>query len=337
MKIRIICERLKSLVFVIFLALQISVLAQEEAEEKENFIAHEWGVFAVDMRNNFIQIGMPVTQEQKRGDIRALKPIIYFYSQEPLSVKVRVKFPYGNPGRTLPQAELLGNELKWKVKVLEGKENVEENELNKKDKTPKEEMTERIRRIPPRLPQSITNEDWVEMARDVKANTIKVNMQKEKFLFYDGWIRNYKFNVSMEEDKTSKTGTVFSIDNESEYPAYDILIIKKDDDQYEIGTLENLKSEKSVKVKTEVIKEKDFQKKGSKMLEEALTKAGLYKDEAKSVAEIWKEKFFDEEKDSYTYLIYRMPEEEYNKLLPIKINPIPKELKRIGLVWVQQQ
>lgn len=317
----------------IFLAIQINFASGE----KKNFIVHEWGIFEVN-KNNFIRIGMPGGQVQKipPGIPATRKPIIYFYSQEPLRIRVKVKFPYGNPAQTLPQAQYLGNSIKWRVKILENeKSKVERNSLFDEEQEIKKarKKLEQFRRRPL---QSITDEDWVEIAREVKSNTIKVNMQKEKFLFYDGILRNYEFDVLIDEEKSSRTGSVFSIENDSENDIYDILIIKKEDEQYEIGTLSKVKSERSAKVKTEVIKEGEFQSKGSKILKKALIKAGLYKDEAESVIEIWIDKFFNEEKEEYTYLIYRITEEEYNKLLPIKIKPAPKEIKRVGLVWIQQ-
>jgi hypothetical protein len=60
-----------------------------------------------------------------------------------------------------------------------------------------------------------------------------------------------------------------------------------------------------------------------------LKKAELYEDEANSLVEIWKKDLFQAEGLT---CFYRIPKEEYDRLLPLTLNPRPEKLVRIGLI-----
>jgi hypothetical protein len=68
---------------------------------------------------------------------------------------------------------------------------------------------------------------------------------------------------------------------------------------------------------------------GVKTLVSQLKDAGLFEDEAASLATLWTRDLF--ESDGVT-LFYRLPQEEYERLLPLTLNPRPESLVRVGLV-----
>ncbi len=60
-----------------------------------------------------------------------------------------------------------------------------------------------------------------------------------------------------------------------------------------------------------------------------LCQAGLYDAEAKSVLAIWEKGLFD--RPGVT-AIYLLPQEEYDRMLPLTISPKPQKIVRVGIV-----
>jgi hypothetical protein len=65
------------------------------------------------------------------------------------------------------------------------------------------------------------------------------------------------------------------------------------------------------------------------VLLEQLKDAGLFEDEAQSLVDVWKQEFFQAEGLT---LFYRIPQEQYEKILPLTMKPKPVKLIRVGLV-----
>jgi hypothetical protein len=60
-----------------------------------------------------------------------------------------------------------------------------------------------------------------------------------------------------------------------------------------------------------------------------LKEAGLFEDEAASLTTLWTHDLFESEGVT---LFYRLPQEEYERLLPLTLKPRPETLVRVGLV-----
>jgi hypothetical protein len=67
----------------------------------------------------------------------------------------------------------------------------------------------------------------------------------------------------------------------------------------------------------------------AKVLLEQLKDTGLFEDEAQSLVDVWKQEFFQAEGLT---LFYRIPQEQYEKMLPLTMKPKPEKLIRVGLV-----
>lgn len=68
---------------------------------------------------------------------------------------------------------------------------------------------------------------------------------------------------------------------------------------------------------------------GVKTLIGQLKDAGLFEDEAASLVTLWTRDLFESEGVT---LFYRLPQEEYERLLPLTLKPRPETLVRVGLV-----
>jgi hypothetical protein len=69
--------------------------------------------------------------------------------------------------------------------------------------------------------------------------------------------------------------------------------------------------------------------KDAKVLLEQLKDTSLFEDEAQSLVDVWKQEFFQAEGLT---LFYRMPQEQYEKMLPLTMKPKTEKLIRVGLV-----
>ena len=61
-----------------------------------------------------------------------------------------------------------------------------------------------------------------------------------------------------------------------------------------------------------------------------LTAAGLYEDEASSLADLWKKELFG---TTGLHVFYRIPQQEYDRCMPMTLTPKAESLVRVGLVF----
>src|SRR5262249_25073629 len=61
-----------------------------------------------------------------------------------------------------------------------------------------------------------------------------------------------------------------------------------------------------------------------------LKEAGLFEDEAKLLADTWKHGMFVR---PGLHVFYRIPQEEYDRCMPLTINPTPEKVVRTGLIF----
>jgi hypothetical protein len=314
-----------------------SSVAQEAGAK--GLIVHEWGVWRVhndgDLANADLQAvwnGLPkFVYGQMSG--RSLpkhwpnvepvdRPVMFFYSPTPVLVDLRIDFPGGHPmvwwpgtlepanhvGRQ-PQPAELSRHLLWRFQV----------------KTPPQGRPERA--LAP-----VEKDHWVQTVRDVGGDSIhafvgeqRFGTEHEKFIYYDGllprgdWVR-----PTVEKDRVRLT-------NRAAHPIYDVTVVdRRTPDRVRFARLARLDAgAKDAVLELTETDEAAWRKTAETTLSKQLVDAGLSAPEARSLIELWKAELLYA---GGVTLFYRLPQEEYERCLPLKMTPKPEKLVRVGLV-----
>jgi hypothetical protein len=335
----------------VYLGDKSTVTLSADGPVRKGLEIHEWGVFTVhddielaniDMCSEWSALpkffygqtpgrNLPIDH----SNIEVKKPVIFFHAPEPLTQEVRVDFPGGVPAVWWPRTrspirENIGRTpdekpkepyrtLEWQVYLKE---------------PPKGERSDA-------KPQAVEKDHWVETLRAVKADPVfaRINewhgkeigglaargFEREQFLYYDGLIPLPR-RVALTVDKDKIT-----VANPTGSPVFDLTVVdRRTPDHLRVARLEKLDAK--TKDKTLELKEvdaKEWPAAAAASLTTKLKDAGLFEDEAKALADIWKKDIFAA--DGLT-MFYRLPQEEYERLLPMKLNPRPEKLVRVGLI-----
>jgi len=309
----------------------------------KGFFVHEWGVFRVhddiewanaDARAEWD--GLPrfvYGQTTGRDFPRRLdnmrpvfKPVIFFHAPRAMRATVRVDFPRGVPAVWWPatQSPAISDDdfqgpverpvrpvrsLEWgmDLKNLRGPEAIE------------------IVRRP------VDKAHWMSKLRDVKSDDVYVSVsnafpsfEREGFVYYDGLLPAVQA-LSVTIDKGSAR-----LKNEAKFAIADVwLVERRDAEKPRVARLPRLAAREVKDVDLAAMKEADWADDAAKSLTAELKAAGLNEDEAQSLAAIWKDDFFS---SPGVTLLYRLPQEEYDRLLPLTVKPRPEKVVRVGLV-----
>lgn len=306
---------------VILAGLGFAVFALLGKEPNSPVVAHEWGTFtSVAMDTGaparwapwtgpkdlpcFVHWGATQVKFQLSGLVRMETPVIYFYSQQPATLSVKVDFPAGLLTEWYPNAasnptpqekpdvpvEAKKGWLRWdKVEVLPGSN-----------------LAFPVER----------KESHYFAARATDAAPLRVGSEQEKLLFYRGvgnfapplWAR-YPGDGKIELRNTSR----------DEIP----LVIAFENQNGKIGyrVIHNLKGETSIappEMNGDVAAL-------HKELARELVTAGLYEKEAAAMIETWRDSWFE----SGMRVFYLMPNAEVNAVLPLSIAPTPATIARV--------
>jgi len=293
---------------------------------------HEWGVLSVysdvelanaDMRAEWD--GLPKfvhgrvdarTVPVFSGEARV--PVIYFHAPQPINLNVKVDFPRGKPAVWWPGNAVVGgrggiqamqpeNALVWNVQFRPS------NAANFQQKD---------------LPKG----HWMEALRAVKADDVCLyqaglndRLVKERFIYYDGLIPAPKgLTIQVQ-------GDTISLKSQAKHPLLDVTIVDlRNIRKIRTGTIAKLEPEADVKdVKLTERDQTKWPAAGIDELIGQLKTAGLNEDEAKSLTDVWRKAFFETEGVS---VFYRLPQDIYDQLLPLTINPKPEKIVRTLLV-----
>ncbi len=309
----------------------------------KGLVVHEWGVFRVhddvdlanaDMRAVLENLppfvygqvtGRELPKHWNNVDI-VDKPVLFFYAKDPVAVSLKIDFPTGTPGVWWPgtqrpgidQGILVGGQpnkpfksLEWSLLVKQGPKI--KNQQNSKLK-------------------EVGDSHWVKSLRDVDADDIyalvgerSFGAEREKFVYYDGLLPRGKWlKISVEKDQ-------IALLNQVDFPVFDVTIVdRRVPGKTRVARLEKIDGNAQVKKPTfEDVAEKSWPDAGIKTLRDQLKEAGLYEKEAASLCEQWKDELFATEGLT---LFYRLPQEEYDRQLPLTMRPRPEALVRVGLV-----
>jgi hypothetical protein len=178
----------------------------------------------------------------------------------------------------------------------------------------------------------VGEKSWVKTLREVKADDVYVRAgeqyvacEREKFVYYDGLLPRGKWaEITFEKDSVA-------LANLAKHPLYDLTVVDRRKAGH-IRIARVAKLEAGAKVAELEFKGADAKGWPASSLDTLvgqLKEAGLFGDEAKSLADLWKEELF---LTPGVTLFYRLPQEEYERLLPLKMKPKPEKLVRVGLV-----
>jgi hypothetical protein len=308
----------------------------------KGLVVHEWGVWRVhndgDLANADLAAiwnGLPkFLYGQMAG--RELpkhwpnlepadRPILFFYSPTPVELELRIDFPGGHPmvwwpgtlepanhlgrGQQPQQPAELSRHLLWRFRV----------------KTPPPGRPERA--LAP-----VEKDHWVQTIRDVGADSVhayvgeqRFGSEQEKFIYYDGllprgdWVR-----PTVEKDRVRLT-------SRASHPVFDVTVVdRRTPNKVRVARLARLDAgTKDAVLELTDIEEATWRKEGEATLRRQLTDAGLSEPEARSLIALWKAELLDA---GGVTLFYRLPQEEYERCLPLKMTPRPEKLVRVGLV-----
>jgi hypothetical protein len=297
---------------------------------KKGLLIHEWGVINVyedvDLANadrraawdalpKFV-FGNVDRRQVPEQELRVvLAPVIYIHSAFAETLQVRVEFPGGRPAvwwpananrRRNPDGAWRNNYLDWLVEVRQPA-----------DRT-------RIR-----IPEG----HWMAHLRQVKAADLHAlddfhessAPYWENFIYYDGLIPSTDaLSIRVAHD-------ALTLSNRARHAVHDVTVIdRREPGVVRVGRVARIDAgAQAVSPKFTRIPSKDWPQAGVSVLIRQLSEAGLFEDEAKAMAEVWRKDFFETEGLT---LFYRLPQEEYDRLLPLEVKPrTPEKTVRVML------
>lgn len=313
-------------------------LAIADDPVEKDLTVHEWGVFRVhtdaEMANadllqewndlpEFVygQInGRNIPQHYGAIEIRR-RPIVFFHAARPLEVQMKIDFPGGLPGVWWPgtisparegeQRVELSSSLLWQLGIQQPP----------KGKLPKGPA-----------PPQVAKGHWIEHLRNVKCDEVfakysqnQFDIDREKFVYYDGIFPQGKWlKVEAVDGKITVTSQV-------KHSIFDVTVIDhRDEKQIRIARNGELRAAGDfMPAEFETGSGDEFAAQAAKKLTSQLVMAGLFEDEAQALAALWKKELFE---TPGLHVCFRLPQEEYERRLPMTLSPRPASLIRVGLV-----
>jgi hypothetical protein len=307
--------------------------------KEADLIVHEWGTFTSVAGRNGVALdwrplngpsdlpGFVYTEKDVDGyrntferggkgvvaKVRMETPVVYFYTPKELDVNVEVRFPEGKITEWYPQAgyvndriganetaQTFGNGINWgRIKLLPNKEESLLREAAYSHYYPARET------------------DAVQLQ---VCNADKTKIEHEKFLFYRG-VGNFNLplNVKLVKDKV-----VLSENRAASQgaPVIDMVVFEKRGGRIGFRYVPKLDAGETTidrPVLGRTIEEVYSQ------LEKTLTVNGLYLKEAKAMIKTWEDSWFEEG----LRVFYILPRQTVDKVLPLSVNPKPKETVRV--------
>jgi hypothetical protein len=280
---------------------------------QQGLIVHEWGVIQLDLGSKgallranpseedlpkFVEMPKPPKQERWEPP-RPMKPIIYFYAQEALkSVQAGVKIDESFTAWFPKCSKATDKSLSWSFSISPQKPR--NCEIKKVDK-----------------------DSWWAIARDTDSAFVRTGNTVEKFLFYEG-LCDFEPALGIKIGKDNK----ITLTNQSDKAIRHIFIISVKDKDPRVDYIKELDAKKENSCDLPERKTAE----PLKELEKALVEAGLYEKEASGMVRVWEKDFF---KTDGLRVLYILSQEDYDKLLPVEINPKPKEIRRVMVVQIE--
>jgi hypothetical protein len=290
------------------LILLTTALARPSTNDHTEVTVHEWGTFTSVAGED----GMPVpwanftasqdlpcfvynfggTKWSVPGTVRMETPVLYFYGSSESSENVKVSFPKGTITEWYPKESQIrqNNLLEWQnVKI-----------------SPK---------ASPEFPQEQGTSHYYA-ARDTDAAPLQVGSQSEKFLFYRG-VGTFPLPLSAQ---TTSDGKVL-VKNLGSQPVNGVILFDNHAGKRRNALVGALNDEATVNLES-------LQNNWAGLLmdlERVLISQGLYQKEARAMIETWRDSWFEDG----TRLLYIVPRQSVDGILPLDIKPSPAEISRV--------
>ncbi len=256
---------------------------------------------------------LPVSVTQKMET-----PVLYFYSDVPRKVDVRVDFPKGLISQFYPKPTTVLPTLSTQV-LANG--SIQYSKL--------EVLAEPVA-VPPVIAGNVYGP-----ARNTKANFVRMNGETEKFVFYRG-LGDFKTSLKVTSNATylnvkdtfgNGIPFMLAVNVRNGKGAFKVLgsLTKSGQNNFAFAEL-NQELEPRFAMT-------DFESKVAPVLVTALQNTGLFKEEAESMVNTWRLSYFHTEG---LRVLYVLPRVETDALLPLQITPSPEKLVRtlVGRVEV---
>lgn len=329
---------------------------------KADYVAHEWGTFTSVQGSDGIQlewnpfvvaelpkfvydarnpVGRPprlvlpsFAMPFKSGLIakqRMETPVIYFYAKEAQKVDVDVAFPDGRITEWYPQLVNPKNHA-WAPAVKPGDQEVAMGRpqgsmrWGEVEILPGDGAAEAMK-----FPKDESGSHYYA-ARETDASALRVKTvdgaeQYEKFLFYRGL---GQFEAPLQVSHWGDQGEQIRIHNKGKQPMgpYFIYAVRGEKAALvEVPVLDaGVMDDKDFKFDEIARPAASVRSELAGKLRSTLTRAGLYEKEAASMVKTWEDSWLGEQG---LRVLYPLPEKWADEVLPLKISPAPKELKRV--------
>ena len=243
-------------------------------------------------------------------------PVTYFYTDEPMALKVRVDFPQGLLTEFYPPVLAMGPKTESKAK--DAKPAIGKGFLDWGQITvfPPSQLEVSRRRIPPVQPG-----DPYAAARETDSDIVwatnVTGNYMEKFLFYRG-VGNFDLPVKMQ----SAGKDHFQITNNGRDAIHAAFLVQVNDGKVRFTHVGRVEKASAAILSPEIRTFDDL----SKAMAADLIAEGLYEKEAVAMVNTWKSSWFGEEG---TRLLYLLPQSFTDKELPLSITPKPNESLRV--------
>jgi hypothetical protein len=327
------------------LALAVAPLhAQAKDPPAKGLVVHEWGIWRVhndlelanaDMRAiwealpKFVYGQLPGRELPKHWQNLEIvdRPVLFFHTPAAVDLTLRLDFPRGLPGLWWPGTQspalrdgrIVGRtaegetfrSLEWQLRL-------------------KEPPPERRANAPGFEP--VDARHWMAELRKVKADDVfarcgemRFGVQRERFVYYDGLLPRGDWAAL-----SFARGEV-RIANKAKHPLFDVTLVdRRAAGKVRVARLEKLDGGADARaLELKEIDAAEWAREGPKTLLGQLQGAGLFEDEAAALVELSRAELF--EADGLT-LFYRLPQDEYERLLPLTLKPTAEKLVRVGLV-----
>jgi hypothetical protein len=309
----------------------------------KGFLVHEWGVWRLhddlefanaDMRAEWDGLppfvyGQTTTRDFPRHWDKPVysvtKPVIYFHAPNPMAAEVRVEFPTGLPA------------VWWPATQSPAYQDNAFREVGLKEKSVKSlQWKLHLKQAPwaparPPALAALSKPHWMQALRDVQCDDVYapvgergVGLEREQFVYYDGLLPRAKA-LAIKAGKAKAT-----LKNEAKFVVFDVWVVdRRDPDRPRVGRVPRLDAGDSADVDLAVLKDARWADEAAAALTAQLKDAGLNADEAAALTKIFTADFF---RSAGVTLFYRLPQEEYDRLLPLTVKPCPEKIVRVGLI-----
>lgn len=249
---------------------------------------------------------MPTNPLEKGITQKMETPVIYFYGDKGTEVDVKVEFPQGIISQYYPRAESYSPKYDDISSI--GPSNF--------DFSVKLEAENDYLGMPATYEKSIWNP-----AREVNANTISVNSESEKFIFYRG-VGNFSTKIKVTANDSSVT-----VNNLDAKPISHAFILRFTGSYGDIKALGEVKSTTNARIPgSSGLGKHGYVTKAKNMIASALVERGLFKDEARAMVNTWEKSYF---LTPGVRVLYFLNDEETEAIIPLTLDPKPKELVRV--------